>query len=296
MKNMLRTIVLLALISQLGFAQILPNADFETWVSEGDYEIPEGWESSNKATYQWPINEITAEKTDDAYAGDWAVRLISKNILGINVSPGFITTARFEFDVFSQNAELYGGTYFPYRPESIDGYYKYAPAEPEDYCVVGAFLLKYNESSETPDTIGFAEFNGTDETTEYTAFTAVFEYLSDETPDSLALTVLSTNFDNPIAESVMFVDDLSISMPTGNRINLMAETKSVYPNPGNGNFNLKLTETTEISIYNLLGVQVFKQTLSKGNHTLNISFLEKAQYVVRFKTSSHETSQSIIIQ
>ncbi|MDA3910128.1 MAG: T9SS type A sorting domain-containing protein [Bacteroidales bacterium] len=295
MRNMIQAIVLLVLISQVSFAQILPNANFETWVSEGDYEIPEGWETSNEATYEWPISLITAEKTDDAYAGDWAVRLISKNILGI-VSPGFITTARFEFEVFSQSADLFGGTYFPYRPESINGYYKYTPAEPTDYCVVGAFLLKYNEGSEIPDTIGFAEFNGTEAISEYTPFTATFEYQSDEMPDSLALTILSTNFDNPIAESIMFVDNLSISMPTGNRIDLMSETETVYPNPGNGIFNLNLTEATEISIYNLLGVQVFKQNLPKGNHRLNISFLKKSQFIVRLKTASHEKTQSIIIQ
>lgn len=295
MKKTLKIIGLLILISQISFAQTIPNPNFETWVSEGDYEIPQGWESSNEATYLFPINLITAEKTDDAYSGDWAVRLISKNILG-NVSPGFVTTARFEFEVWSQSAELFGGTYFPYRPESIDGYYKYTPAEPTDYCVVGAFLLKYNEGSEIPDTIGFAEFNGTEEVTEYTPFTATFEYISEETPDSLALTVLSTNFDNPIAESVMFVDDLSISMPTGNRINLMAETETIYPNPGNGFFNLNLNEATEISIYNLLGVQVFTQILPKGNHQLDIRFLEKAQYIIRFKTEHNETSQSVIIQ
>jgi len=295
MKNTLKIIGLLTVISQIAFAQTVPNADFETWVSEGDYEIPEGWESSNEATNMWPINEITAEKTDDAYSGNWAVRLISKDILG-NVSPGFITTARFEFDVFSQNAELFGGTYFPYRPESIDGYYKYTPADPKDYCVVGAFLLKYNEGSEIPDTIGFAEFNGTEEITEYTSFTATFEYLSEETPDSLALTVLSTNFDNPIAESVMFVDNLSISMPTGTQINLLSETISPYPNPSNGNFTLNLTEQTEIRIFNMLGVEVYKQNFPKGKHQINVNNLEKAQYIIRFKTASYETSQSIIIQ
>ncbi|MGM0650981.1 MAG: PCMD domain-containing protein, partial [Bacteroidota bacterium] len=151
-KLYLLTVVAIMLVFK-SLAQEVPNSDFETWITEGDYEIPEGFETSNEASSQWQ-NTLTLEKTGDAYAGNWAVKLTAKNILFDFVSPGFLTTGRFEFNLIAQTTELFGGIYFPYRPEKINGYYKYTPANASDRCIVGAFLLKY-EDNEISDTVGY---------------------------------------------------------------------------------------------------------------------------------------------
>ena len=137
MKKFTILILLLAFSLTNITAQEINNNDLENWLSEGDYEIPEGWETSNEASASVTL---TVEKTTDAYSGNYAARLESASIVGF-VSPAFITTARFEFDLWTQSAELFGGSYFPYRPEKISGYYKYTPATADDHAVVGVFLL-----------------------------------------------------------------------------------------------------------------------------------------------------------
>lgn len=281
-------------IAQLSIAQEIPNANLDNWEAEGTHEIPVGWESSNEATNVTMVNKITAEKTDDAFSGEWAAKLTSKDILGINVSPGFITTARFEFDLFSQSAELYGGTYFPYRPTAINGYYKYSPANATDYCIVGVFLLKYN--GDIADTVGYAEFNGTEEITEYTMFTADFEYITAEIPDSMQITILSSNPDEAVPESMMWVDNLSLDMPTGLNIPLMSENQFAYPNPSNGIIKLDIQEEAFVTVYDISGKQILQKKVMAGNPELDLQHLNKGGYIINVKTASYDQSEQIILQ
>ncbi|MGC9330769.1 MAG: T9SS type A sorting domain-containing protein [Bacteroidales bacterium] len=273
--------------------QEIQNSDFENWVIEGEYEIPEGFETSNEASAQWE-NTLTLEKTDIVHSGNWAVKLTAKNLLLDFVSPGFLTTGRFEFDLFSQNAELFGGTYFPYRPEKISGYYKYTPANSTDKCLVGALLLKYN-GSEISDTVGIAEFYGTDTVSEYTFFETDFQYNSTETPDSLQLTVLSTDFEAPVPESQMFIDDISIEMPTGQIINLFGEAMAVYPNPSSGTIHIKTRSNAHINIFSMDGKLIKSSQTKSTLHHLDLSALPKAAYILNIITKDNDESRIIYL-
>lgn len=273
----------LASIIVLGInAQSISNGDLETWITEDSYEIPQGYETSNEASSQWN-STLTVEKTNDAYSGNWAAKLTAKSVaFGLFVSPGFITTGRFEFNAISQTADLYGGTYFPYRPDKVKGYFKYQPANSTDNCVVGAFLLKYSGSS-ISDTVGYAEFYSSDTVTSYTKFEADFQYLTNQTPDSLQLTVLSTDFDDPVDGSQMFVDSLSIEFTTGTSVNLMDEKTSVYPNPNSGTFFLEADKGNKIEIYDMAGKLVYRKKLIKNKQKINLNNLPKASYIVKIK-------------
>jgi hypothetical protein len=274
-------------------AQNIQNNDFENWVTEGDYEIPEGYETSNEASAQWE-NTLTLEKTDDAYSGDWAVKLTAKNLLLGFVSPGFLTTGRFEFDLFSQDAELFGGTFFPYRPEKISGHYKYFPSTESDKCVVGAFLLKYN-GNEISDTVGYAEFYGTDTVSEYSFFETNFQYSSSETPDSLQLTVISTDFEAPVPESQMFIDNISIEMPTGQKIDMINKGTEIYPNPSAGIIHIKNSENALISIFSMDGKLVHTSQAKSNLHRVDLSALPKSAYIINVKSKSYDKGQVIYL-
>ncbi|MFP4664441.1 MAG: T9SS type A sorting domain-containing protein [Bacteroidales bacterium] len=292
MKRHISAILLLLFFVPNTLAQEIPNNDLESWISESDYEIPEGWETSNEASASVTL---TVEKTEDAYSGTYAARLESASIVGF-VSPAFITTARFEFDMWTQSAELFGGTYFPYRPEKISGHYKYTPATAEDHAVVGVFLLKYN-GGEIPDTIGIAEFYGEDTVSDYTYFETTFEYSSSETPDSMQITVLSTDFNNPVAGSVMYIDDMALQMPTGHKIEVMNENHfSIYPNPSTGIVNIAASAGDQITVYDMTGKTVYKAIAEPDISRLNLSELPKSAYIINIKGEGYEESQLLRIQ
>jgi hypothetical protein len=296
MNKSLTILIALILYSTSNIAQeLLPNANLETWVTEGEYEIPEGWETSNEATYQSPpFNYLTVEKTDDAYYGEWAARISSIDILG-NVAPGFITTARFDFSVFPLSSEINGGIYFNQRPESISGWYKYAPSVPEDKCIVGAFLFRYPEG-EPIDTVGYVQFESSEVKDEYTYFVSEFIYYNEETPDSLSLTILCTDFDNPIAGSVMYIDNLNIEMPLGNQIPLMTDISNVYPNPNNGVFSIHLEEKSFIQVFTINGQLVYFKQHNAGINQINLEGLSKGQYVIKAQNNNKPINEIIYVQ
>lgn len=286
--------LLTILISANIIAQTLTNSDLENWVTEDSYEIPQGWETSNEASSQWN-NTLTCEKTTDAYSGSYAAKLTSKNLLLFFTSPGFITTGRFEFNAIDQSAELYGGNYFPHRPEKITGYFKYSPGQSGDNCVAGAFLLKYSGGS-ISDTVGKAEFYETNTVNTYTYFEADFQYFTQDTPDSLQLTVLSTDFDNPVGQSVMYIDDLSIQMPTGHKINLMDEENiSIYPNPANNFTYIECEPGSKITIIDMTGKIITEQRAINNKTKIDTENLPDSNYIVNIKSGDNESSRILQI-
>lgn len=290
MKKIYLTLSLLLTVI-FSFAQSIPNNDLETWVSEGDYEIPEGWETSNEASASVTL---TVEKTTDAHSGSYAARLESASIVGF-VSPAFITTARFEFDMWTQSAELFGGLHFPYRPEKISAYYKYTPATADDHAVVGVFLLKYN-GGEIPDTVGYAEFYGEDTINEYTYFETDFVYNNEMTPDSMQLTVLSTDFNDPVAGSVMFIDDLAIEMPTGEKVSFLTNEFKMYPNPTKGLVTIKARAGSMLQLYDMTGKLLRQKTMTGRQIQLDVSDLPQSAYIIRIKKDGYEESQLLRVQ
>jgi hypothetical protein len=291
MKKFTIFILLLAFSLTNITAQEINNNDLESWVSEGDYEIPEGWETSNEASASVTL---TVEKTTDAHSGSYAARLESASIVGF-VSPAFITTARFEFDLWTQSAELFGGLHFPYRPEKISGYYKYTPASADDHAVVGVFLLKYN-GGETPDTVGMAEFYGEDTVSEYTYFETSFQYSSSETPDSMQLTVLSTDFNDPVAGSVMFIDKMEIEMATGKKLGVLENEFSMYPNPAQNSVHIQAQAGNVLTVYDMTGKRLHQMQIPSNHFQLNVSELPKSAYIISIKGDGYEESQLLRIQ
>jgi hypothetical protein len=68
---------------------------------------------------------------------------------------------------------------------------------------------------------------------------------------------------------------------------------SVYPNPVvNGQLNIRLTQSANIRVYNMLGVSVLQTTLQPGTHILQLNHLPKALY--RLQVNDEWTS--VIVQ
>lgn len=82
----------------------------------------------------------------------------------------------------------------------------------------------------------------------------------------------------------------------------LASTVSVYPNPSNGNFDLRFAEANgniSLTVYNALGQLVYEESLVvKSNmiHSMNLSDLESGVYTLKMNGDQESGTLSIIIE
>jgi hypothetical protein len=77
----------------------------------------------------------------------------------------------------------------------------------------------------------------------------------------------------------------------------------VYPNPSNGVINVRLSKAlagTEVSVYDMLGNEIYKTTLNRTivNQDMNIdiSSMQKGMYMLNIKSGTNNQVQKLIIQ
>ncbi|MFP4664440.1 MAG: PCMD domain-containing protein [Bacteroidales bacterium] len=198
-------------VSDAGF-----DGNFENWIThtEGEvsWEIPEsGWWSSLNMlkTLGCPL---TMTKTEDAYAGNYAVRLETINWGDDLIIPGIIASGYFDKErPIGENLVL--GQPFEYKATLVRGYYKYHPAT-QDTAVFYTSLTRYNTSTNQRDTIAEASLTINDSIRNYTEFQLIYEYRNyDQQPDSiniLFLTSISGQDFNGHVGSTLFIDDVEI--------------------------------------------------------------------------------------
>lgn len=196
--------------------EVLAGADFEEWttVSQGEvsFEKPAGgwWGSLN--TLSFIGGPITLLKTQDAYLGQYAVRLETKKWGEELTIPGILASGYFDKDLpIGEN--LVVGKEYSEKPMSFNGYYKYIP-QGNDSLVFLVALTKYNQIENRRDTIAQADLASGETVSEYTPFVLFFEYYSQETPDSIHIILMSSingremkGYDG----TLLIVDELSLS-------------------------------------------------------------------------------------
>jgi hypothetical protein len=100
----------------------------------------------------------------------------------------------------------------------------------------------------------------------------------------------------------IYIDNVNIpNIPTA-IIENGIRSFSVYPNPGNGNFTIALSaslkESIEISVWNMLGEQLYVEEVSSASSAainLNLSDFSNGTYLLRIKAEDEITVRKIII-
>lgn len=256
-------------------AQEIPNSSFEMWENLGEYENPEFWDTGN--VMNSGVGVITTYKTEDANSGNFAAKLETKSFLTFTI-PGLITLGNFEVDIWTQQSSITGGIPFNLRPDKMKVYYKYNPAD-GDNLRIGMWLLR-DDGSEIPDTVGTALFESQETVNEYTQLVMDIEYRSDEVPEILNIIAVSSNPDNPVAGSILFIDDFLFECSTG-IINLVISDDIVYPNPVNDVLFINPDyKGNQIEVLNNKG-QIIIQHKSRSSEQIDVSVLQPGAYFIR---------------
>jgi hypothetical protein len=184
-KNLLFISCLVANIS-ISLAQTPANGNLENWATTppATYENPIGWATSNDIVGGFGLANVT-KVTTPVQSGTYAAKLESIDVFGLSTAPGLIGIVT--IDPLDQS--LTPGIAFTSRPDSVTGFYQYAPISGDNFLVYG-LLTKWNGTSR--DTIGTAEFTSGSTVSSYARFAAAFNYANATVPDSLTLIISSS--------------------------------------------------------------------------------------------------------
>ena len=200
------------------WAQATPSAGLETWTAFSGYSNPTGWDSPTSQTNTFGYIECYKKTAvGDMHSGTAAAMLITNSVFGLGTAPGVITTGTLPS---SFSGSITGGIPYTLRPDSIVGWYKYAPQGADkgfaNFVVLG---------SSSSDTVGQATFNTPNANiSTYTRFSAPMVYVNTHAVTNSVWIVCSSNTASPVVGTKMYVDDLALVFVAHNSIALTTGT------------------------------------------------------------------------
>ena len=288
--------VILDNISFTGTTQNVPNPDFENWTTQSS-NSPNGWQVDNS---QWGNN---VERTADAYAGSYAMKLQS-----INSAQGMIQGYTQTLGPNSNNNNGNWGPAFPMNstPTSLKGFFKFIPQNGDTFSIdIGLF--------KNGQRVGSGNYASPNAINTYTPISIAIYYNNTPpiNPDSatiqMATFAMTGNNNAPRGQSIAYIDNLSFDeyiyagiVAATSRINNMC----IYPNPAATKLNIKFQllnkEKVSISIHDLNGCEVMKlaeQYFDCGDHDLNfdVGCLSSGIYFINTQSGNSVSHSRLMI-
>lgn len=244
-------------------AQQLPNASFETWAGSGNNEKPDNWNQLNASLPSSVAAFVpkTCHKTTPAHSGTYCVKLETVDVTIQGATNGILTTGNI---ITSPPYGVDGGLTYPYRPDSLVGWYQSAPAT-GDLGTIEITLLDTNQ-----DTVGRGKFyTPSTAVSTWTRFAVAVDYYMPGTPDKAITLASSSDGFNAVVGSLLWVDDfelvfnpVSVEENQLDDIRIYSSGNKIYVNLLNQQF-----ENPSISIYSIDGKLI--QTKKLQNNSIN---------------------------
>lgn len=283
MKHTLLSIFLVTLATATSWAQV-PNGSFDNTTSESGCSQPDGWSTVNGSTGSFGL--CTAEsETSNAYSGN-ALKISSEFFFfAFQVIPGLVSNGN--IDINSQSVS--GGVPFTERPTSFSGWYRAEPESGDTYSMIAVLI---NEN--TGDSVGVSIFEGNTTVTEWTQFIQPVQYLNEQTPTLLQITMFASDPVDPQDGSTVWFDELDYQSLTVGITESQKEQITAYPNPVADNvyFELGDIEQAMVTVYNIIGVRVMEANLSGLNNRLDMTSLPSGTYIWQMASFEGEPIKS----
>lgn len=263
MKKYLLFTFLTSSVSFTVYAQQLPNNSFETWAGNGNNEKPNDWNQLNASLPSSVAAFVpkTCHKTSPGHTGTYCAKLETVNVTIQGATNGILTTGNI---ITTPPYGVDGGITYPYRPDSLIGWFKSDP-ETGDLGTIEITLL---DSSQ--DTVGRGKFyTPSTAVSTWTRFAVAIDYYLPGTPDKAIALASSSDGFNAVVGSLLWVDDFELIFnPVSVEENQLDDIR-VY---GNGNkiyVNLlhQQFENPTLSIFSIDGKLI--QTKNLQNNSIN---------------------------
>jgi len=270
------------------FAQdSIPNSGFEDWTNFGSYEDPDNWITENQATSLSGVVTATKATGSNAYSGNYAIRLETKQVV-TEVVPG--TAISGALNVMSLQLEL--GVPINIRPDNLCGWYKYIPFL-ADVGSIEIILTRYNPTTKLREPVGTGVY-AVIAANSYTQFTVPIVYLSTDPTDlpDTALVSLISGTNTFTAGSVLYVDDICLTYtppPVGIEPSENSAQFKFYPNPTSDILIFESTEATEVNLklFDNTGRVVLQSRLLENSKSIDVSELSEGVYFYQLTNERH---------
>jgi hypothetical protein len=313
MKRILLPVFSVLISFTLSFSQSqLENPGFEEWeeVLTGIFE-PGEW-SSLKTSDNSSLSSmapVVCEKSTDAHSGSFSVKLT--NVSSLVVANGTVTNGRVHPNLITSLAYMYTDTLnsqwntpFTYRPDSITGWFKYAP-KTGDSLEVKAILHrgfgKQPDDNYLNNWIAVAHFKSNLKTgNQWVRFSAPFIYYSENTPQYILVILNSGNGYNPVAGSIAYFDD--IEMIYNNPLTMKKQSVSSYDyiySLGNQYIVIQSQQPDQykiLKINDITGRVVWSCKVTSDHIDISQSNLKKGIYLVSLSGNNLILTQKILIR
>ena len=287
-------------------AQQLENSGFEQWENVGTgEEEPLSW-SSTKTSDNSSLNGLAPQvisRTTDAHSGSYAAKLINKNVPFVNIiANGIVTNGIIHTTTNPQDSYVYTDVNssdhsqpFTSYPDSIVGWYKYAPQGNDMGNIQVLLHSSYGQLPIDASTsvIALAEFDFS-ANSNWTRFSTPFNYYPTiHNPAYILCNISAGDSTQAVANSELKIDDLELIYNTTTISS--EETNLLHVTYVNDLLQFSnVVKEINYAIYNVQG-----QLMNFGKidgHSRNVSIsLEPGIYFISTQNKDHHQSIKLIV-
>lgn len=256
---------------------VLPNSGFENWTTNGVYETPDGWSTSNVAAHFFGANPVVNEASGSGqvHSGVFAAKLEIKgnpnNPLSTQRVIGFITTGK---GVGMTTVDT--GCAFTARPVYFAGWYKYSPVS-GDTALFVAYLLDITSQ----DTIAHASFMTNQTAATYTYFSVPFNYYSANVPALAQVSFAPATLQNYHVGSVLYIDDIELTNSATAITEQTQDRFTIYPNPSTNMVTIEtMLRSGFFTLTDITGKILSQGSMTSEKFTLDLSNLSSGVYFI----------------
>ena len=285
------------------YGQQLDNAGFEQWENVGSSdEEPIEW-SSTKTSDNSSLNALAPQvisRTSDAHSGNYAAKLTNLNVPFVNiVANGIITNGIIHTTTNPQESYVYTDVNssahnqpFTAYPDSIVGWYKYAPQGNDIGNIQVLIHGSYGQLPVDASTsiIALADFDFS-ANSNWTRFSTPFNYYPTiNNPAYILCNISAGDSTQAVANSELIIDDLELVYSTTSSMSLTKNNnlKIYYAENGIQIFNIN--SQMDYQLFNTNGQLIKTGLLNSSNSVIRIN-LENGIYLLNLK--NNEQHQNI---
>lgn len=257
-------------------AQDIPNGSFENWTNQGAYLDPDGWLTSNMVS--WSLaGMLTCEQGAPGVDGAYFVKVTDRLLTGGGMQQASITVGTWgSFPAFP----------FTQRPEAVNGYWQYHPANGGHDGVVNAALTRWNTVTGQREYIANAPIHAASAINEWQAFSSPFLYYSNATPDSAIVSIQATSAAAGDGTSI-WVDELSFGATLGLEDQQGPANFWAWPSPATDHLHFRADlPVAELHVQDATGRTVPGIVYDASSSSIDVSALTPGLYFLRWRLTA----------